>query len=94
MLPKPQTPRDPKYLAWIRTLPCLFCGKPGPSQAHHTATGGMSLKGSDFSCVPLCGDCHSIMHTEHGKRLTEDNSSMDQAIERLQEYYNTKIKGD
>jgi hypothetical protein len=55
---------------------------------------GLLLLLADLSLRIVRGDCHSIMHTEHGKRLTEDNSSMDQAIERLQEYYNTKIKGD
>jgi hypothetical protein len=52
-------PRDPAYLAWVREMPCIACGLEGRSQAAHTGTdGGMSMKASDYSCVPLCADCH------------------------------------
>jgi hypothetical protein len=53
-------PRDDDYKAWIRTLPCCACGVEGRSEAAHTGTdGGMSMKPSDYSCVPLCSDCHT-----------------------------------
>jgi hypothetical protein len=52
-------PRDQAYLAWIREMPCIACGVEGRSEAAHTGTdGGMSQKASDYSCVPLCADCH------------------------------------
>jgi len=54
-----KTPRNWKYKAWIRTLPCVVCGHT-PSEAAHTGSdGGTSLKASDYSCVPLCCDCHT-----------------------------------
>jgi hypothetical protein len=47
-------------LAWIRELTCIACGIEGHSEAAHTGTdGGMSIKASDYSCVPLCSDCHT-----------------------------------
>ena len=53
-------PRDEDYKAWIRTLPCVACGMEGRSEAAHTGNdGGMSMKASDYSCVPLCADCHT-----------------------------------
>ena|ERR1017187_6096530 len=53
-------PRDKVYLAWIREKPCIACGLEGRSEAAHTGTdGGMSQKASDYSCVPLCADCHT-----------------------------------
>jgi len=53
-------PRDEAYKAWIRTLPCLACTIEGRSEAAHVGSdGGMSMKASDYSCVPLCSDCHS-----------------------------------
>ena len=53
-------PRDDAYKAWIRTLPCVACGIEGRSEAAHTgADGGMSMKASDYSCVPLCSGCHT-----------------------------------
>jgi hypothetical protein len=52
-------PRDPVYLAWVREMPCLACGTGGRSEAAHTGSdGGMSMKASDYSVVPLCADCH------------------------------------
>jgi len=49
--------RDAAYKAWIRTLPCLVCG--AHAEAAHTGhDGGMGLKASDRSCVPLCHRCH------------------------------------
>ncbi len=49
-------PRDEAY-KWIRTLPCVGCGAAGRSEAAHTGEdGGMSMKPSDYSCVPLCSD--------------------------------------
>ena len=53
-------PRDQAYLGWIREMPCIACGIEGRSVAAHTGTdGGMSQKASDYSCVPLCADCHT-----------------------------------
>src|ERR1022692_4640964 len=38
----------------------ITCGVEGRSEAAHTGTdGGMSQKASDYSCVPLCADCHT-----------------------------------
>src|ERR1043166_2168890 len=53
-------PRDKKYLAWIRTWPCLVCRSSFEIEAAHTGDdGGMSLKSSDYSAIPLCSDCHT-----------------------------------
>lgn len=63
--PRPGPPRkgparDEEYKDWIRTLACCACGVQGRSEAAHTGTdGGMSMKASDYSCVPLCSDCHT-----------------------------------
>jgi hypothetical protein len=52
--------RDPRYRAWIRTLPCAVCGARWRVEAAHTGyDGGMAQKSSDYSCVPLCRNCHT-----------------------------------
>lgn len=55
-IPKPKTPRDPKYLAFIRSKPCCICDK--PAEPHHESglgdSGGMALKCSDYFAIPLC----------------------------------------
>jgi hypothetical protein len=58
-------PRDKKYRAWIRTLPCAICYPAGLRQRSHTEAAhthdgsqGMSQKSSDYSVIPLCGLGH------------------------------------
>ena len=48
--------RDPRYLAWIRTLPYAVCG--GQAEAAHTGPHGMGQKASDYSATPLCWRDH------------------------------------
>jgi len=55
------------HRAFIRTLPCLSCGKPPPSEcARPRMHAGLGLPSSDRYLVPLCGPptvwencCHS-----------------------------------
>src|ERR1051325_10822813 len=59
--PRKGPPRDEAYKNWIRSLPCMGCGREARSEAAHTGSdGGMSMKESDYSCVPLCADCHRL----------------------------------
>ena len=58
--PRKGPARDEDYKDWIRTLACCACGRPAPNEAAHTGIdGGMSMKASDYSCVPLCPECHT-----------------------------------
>lgn len=57
------TPRDPGYLAYVRTFPCVSCGKDG-AEAHHAGRKYMGLKPSDYTAIPLCHDCHMELHSE------------------------------
>lgn len=70
MKPQPliKTPRDAKYLKFIRTLPCTICGTTYEVDGHHTDTGGIALVGSDYSALPLCRTHHSEIHQKHSKR--------------------------
>jgi len=67
-------------LAWIRELTCIACGAVGRSEAAHTGSdGGMSIKASDYSCVPLCSDCHTQAPSAYhhvGKRAFEQRHSL------------------
>jgi hypothetical protein len=73
--PRQGPARDEDYRAWIRSLPCCACLAEGRSEAAHTgADGGMSMKASDYSCVPLCPDCHTrgpLAYHRIGKRAFE-----------------------
>jgi hypothetical protein len=51
--------RNLRYRTWIRSLPCAGCGQTPAGQAAHTGSDrGMGQKPSDYSCIPLCSDCH------------------------------------
>jgi hypothetical protein len=73
-------PRDEAYLAWIREMPCIACGIEGRSEAAHTGSdGGMSMKASDYSCVPLCTECHTQAPDAYhrvGKRAFEERQGL------------------
>jgi hypothetical protein len=50
--------RNPKYLGWIRTQPCLVCGSTRWIEAAHTGPHGLGQKSPDTSAVPLCANHH------------------------------------
>jgi len=78
--PRKGPARDEEYKGWVRTLACCACGVEGRSEAAHTGTdGGMSMKASDYSCVPLCADCHTqapYAYHRVGKRAFEQSRDL------------------
>jgi hypothetical protein len=46
--------RDRRYLAWIRTLPCVVCASTRRIEASHTGPHGLGQKSPDSSAIPLC----------------------------------------
>ena len=87
MFPKPHTPRDPKYLAWIRTLPCIQCGATHYVQAHHAESGGMGIKASDHTALPLCYLHHKEWHDHKGKCGGWDRERVRAVCDKLREIY-------
>lgn len=62
--------KDPKYLKWVRQLPCEMAGHGdcyGSPHAHH-ATGGKGLgtKNHDHQTLSLCERHHSARHSLSG----------------------------
>lgn len=60
-LSKAHHPRSADYRAWVRSHRCLlhwFSRCEGDVEAAHLQRGGTSMKGSDYSCIPLCGRRH------------------------------------
>jgi len=50
--------RDSRYLAWVRTLPCVICGFTRGIEASHTGLRGLGQKSADTSAIPLCVPHH------------------------------------
>ena len=53
-----QPVRNPRYLEWIRTLPCSVCHRTRGIEAAHTGPHGLGQKSSDMSAIPLCARHH------------------------------------
>ena len=54
--------RSPEHLAFVRTLPCLVCGRTPSDAAHFPGLRGMSQKRSDLETGPLCRIHHAEQH--------------------------------
>ncbi|RUR48820.1 DUF968 domain-containing protein [Vreelandella populi] len=58
--------RSEKYLAFVRSLPCMGCGTYG-CDAHHViglgwGLSGMGLTAPDSYAMSLCRACHTLTH--------------------------------
>ena len=96
LYPKPpKRKRNKAYLAFISQLPCIRCGKPGPSEPHHVRlghNGGMGRKPDDSRALPLCHECHIHNLHQHGEgefwAKGEREGWNEQGIEALISAYN------
>lgn len=67
---KKRTSKDPAYLEWIRSLPCVVCARAiaklgrtefvqdTPTEAAHVGDRGLSQKCPDRETIPLCARHH------------------------------------
>jgi hypothetical protein len=77
---KKKTPRDKRFLRFLLNRPCeLRHGRHGQCYGdmiyHHTSTGGISLKGSDYDAISACFGHHDIFDNAGKKGVgvfTED----------------------
>lgn len=70
-LEKPRRHRSRLHLKHVRTLRCLGCAEPAPSQAHHLTFAqpkARGLKSGDQWSVPLCMTCHNALHARGNER--------------------------
>ena len=72
--PKPTRTVDESYLAYVRLLPCLVCGKKPSDPDHLIALGTYQHKRNDLSAVPLCRTHHGERQSRGMKWLNEKYS--------------------
>ena len=58
--PKNDPRRDSAYLAWLRKLPCIVCGKQRFVEAAHVGERGLGQKCPDRQALPLCSWHHRM----------------------------------
>jgi len=75
MLPRFKVPRikDPKHIAYVKTLPCIIieCGV-YPCDPHHLLRAGehgMAYTAGDDKAIPLCRKHHSELHHVGGEEI-------------------------
>lgn len=76
---KPKPIKDPAYLDFIRTKPCICCsawwnfhGQTTPTEAAHVGDRGLGQKCSDREAIPLCERHHRtgpLAHHKLGKKF-------------------------
>lgn len=70
LIPKETRIRNKAHLAFVRSLPCVICGRQ-PSHAHHikfAQQGALGMKVSDEYTVPLCFLDHDALHNAGNER--------------------------
>lgn len=62
--------RYPKYLAWVKTKPCIFCGLKA-DDPHHVGSKGLSQQTDDTKLVAVCRQAHDALHHRRPDELCE-----------------------
>lgn len=57
------------YLNLVRARPCLSCGKHGVHPHHIIRRRWREVARNDFTCIPLCPECHTKVHSVGIDRL-------------------------
>lgn len=79
----PRGKAEKAYMAAVKQLPCIICGAPAPSDAHHPICerfGGRKVSG--FDVIPLChSGCHQdgprAIHTDKTAWMQRNGSDRD-----------------
>ena len=81
---KQKPERNPKYLAFIRRLPCVACLSNRGVEASHFGPHGIGQKSSDLQTLPLCHKCHrtgpNAYHKLGPRRFAEFHNLDPQAL--------------
>ncbi|QDP67214.1 MAG: hypothetical protein GOVbin7368_5 [Prokaryotic dsDNA virus sp.] len=56
------------HMLRVKALPCVICGAPPPSEAHHCRSGGMAR--DDMATIPLCKRHHTGSEGYHTMKRT------------------------
>lgn len=62
--------RYPKYRAWVKTKPCIFCGHKA-QDPHHVGSKGYGQQTDDTKVVAVCRKAHDALHHHRPDELCE-----------------------
>ena len=62
--------RYPVYRAWVKTKPCIFCGRKA-DDPHHVGSKGYGQQTDDTKVVAVCRKAHDALHHHRPDELCE-----------------------
>lgn len=83
--------RDPQYLRFIKSLPCVACLKTWFIDPCHTGPHGIGQKACDLSCIPLCRQHHREFDSNPVKFAERFKLDIPTLIQMFNSFYRTKI---
>lgn len=89
-------PRNPLYLRFIRSQPCLVCGQQWGIEAAHTGPHGIGQKSPDSSVIPLClrhHRCHTESYHALGRVNFEKVHGISVALEIIRLQHQARLNG-
>ncbi|WP_424405838.1 DUF968 domain-containing protein [Pasteurella sp. PK-2025] len=88
--PKPKYIRSEKWLRWVKSQPCMCCGKQADDPHHLINQDGgiMGGKSDDLDCIPLC----RIHHNELHKNVKEFERKYGSQVELWHKFFLHSIK--
>ena len=79
-----------QHMEAVKSLPCITCGHPAPSYAHHVT--GDKQPRSDWRVIPLCYECHQGRDGYHAAKRSwvakhgPDYLLLDQVAKKLSDH--------
>ncbi len=83
--------RDPVYLRFIKSLPCVACLTRWNVDPCHTGPHGIGQKSCDLSCIPLCRRHHRKFDASPRQFAAEHRLNVPVLISRFNHFYQTKL---
>lgn len=84
--------RDPLYLRFIKSLPCLACSRTWWVDPCHTGPHGIGQKSDDYSSIPLCRKHHHEFDSAPAAFIERHGIDLPAVIGMFQTFYHTKKK--
>ena len=84
--------RDPLYLRFIKSLPCVACLKTWSVDPCHTGPHGIGQKSCDLSCIPLCRRHHRDFDANPREFARIHNLNIPALIQRFNVFYRERLQ--
>lgn len=76
----PLTNSERAYLGDVKSVGCVFCNNPGPTEAHHPT----GCQGMAWNCISACTGCHNARVWNFG--AMNELAAMNETRRRVDEY--------